>query len=256
MTSRDNSNWTVLTLVHNEAGIIEEVVREIYEQILSRLPNSRLLIVEDGSTDRTKEILSRLREEIGFTLIMEPGKQGYTTALRRALSAARDRSGFIFFTDSDGQHDQADFWRLKKLIGEADMVIGVKEHREDSWFRNTVSHGMNRLLVPALFGVRLKDINCGFRIMRSEVAEFLLGEKWLFRDCVGAELTLRARRAGFRIAETPVRHSIRRFGSSSGLPAGKMPVILLRIVKNFLKLRREFSRRRAALRRGRAATSG
>lgn len=242
MTSRENSNWTVLTLVHNEAGAIEGVVREIHGEILTRLPNSELVVVEDGSTDGTKEILNRLRDKLGFRLLAEPGKQGYTSALRRGLTAASERGGFVFFTDSDGQHDQADFWKLKELIGESDMAVGVKEHRQDSWFRNTVSHGMNRLLVPLLFQSRLKDINCGFRIMRREVVEYLLGEEWLFRDCVFAELTLRALWAGFRIAETPVKHSIRRFGSSSGLPSRKMPVILLRILKNFLKLRREFTR--------------
>ncbi len=235
-------SWTVLTLAHNEAGIIEEVVRDIHRQILSRLAGGRLLVVEDGSSDGTREILERLRGGMDFSLLTEPGKQGYTSALRRGLSDAAARSDFIFFTDSDGQHDQADFWKLQEMIGEADMVIGVKEHRQDSWFRNTISRVMNRILVPALFGVRLRDINCGFRVMRREVAAYLLGQEWLFRDCVFAELTLRARRAGFRVAETPVSHTIRRFGTSSGLPSRKMPGILLRIVKNFLALRREFSR--------------
>ncbi len=242
MAESDNGGWTVLTLVHNEAGVIEGVVREIYQQIISRLPGSRLLVAEDGSTDGTKEILSRLRDELGFDLLTEPGKQGYTAALRRALSAARDRNGLIFFTDSDGQHRQSDFWTLKKLSADSDMVIGVKEHRQDSWFRNIISRIMNRILVPALFGVRLRDINCGFRVMRMEVAEFLLGERWFFRDCVFAELTLRAARAGFTIAEAPVSHYIREFGSSTGLPTRRMPAILARIVKNFLVLRREFSR--------------
>lgn len=242
MTSANYHNWTVLTLAHNEARVIEGVVREIYEQIISRLPGSRLLVAEDGSTDGTREILSRLRDELGFDLLTEPGKQGYTAALRRALWAARDRKGFIFFTDSDGQHKQSDFWTLKNLSADSDMVIGVKEHRQDSWFRNTISRIMNRFLVPALFGVRLRDINCGFRVMRKEVAEFLLGERWFFRDCVFAELTLRAARAGFTIAEAPVSHSIRKFGSSTGLPTRKMPAIIARIVKNFLALRREFSR--------------
>ncbi len=241
MNSPDNNNWTVLTLVHNEAGAIEGVVREIYEEIIARLPGSELLVVEDGSADGTREILDRLREELNFRLLSEPGKQGYTAALRRGLAAAAERGGSIFFTDSDGQHDQADFWKLKPLLEESDMAIGVKEHRQDSWFRNNISHLMNRVLVPWLFTVRLKDINCGFRAMRPEAAEFLLGEEWRFRDCVFAELTLRTARAGFRIAETPIHHSIRRSGTSSGLPAKKMPIILSRIVRNFLRLRREFS---------------
>ncbi len=239
MPSQNTQSWTVLTLVHNEARVIEEVVREIHDKILSQLPNSELLVVEDGSTDGTKEILAALEKDIGFALLTETGKQGYTAALRKAFQAARGRAGIIFFTDSDGQHDQADFWKLKESLGNADMVIGIKAHRQDSCFRNFISKAMNRVLIPALFGVRLKDINCGFRLMRQEVLESLLEESWLFRDCVFAELTLRAKRNGFRIAETPVKHSIRRFGSSSGLPGRKMPAILLRIVKNFLKLRRE-----------------
>ncbi len=242
MSSPNTSEWTLLTLVHNEARVIEGVVREIHEKILSRLPSSELLVVEDGSTDGTKEILARLQNEFGFTLLMETGKQGYTAALGKAFQAAKDRGSFIFFTDSDGQHDQSDFWKLKDLIGEADMVIGVKEHRQDSWFRNTISRAMNRVLVPALFKTRLKDINCGFRLMRRDVVEFLSRENWFFKDCVFAELTLRANKAGYRIAETPVSHSIRKFGSSSGLPTRKMPAILLRIVKNFLKLKKELKK--------------
>ena len=182
------------------------------------------------------------KEKYHFQLFTETGKQGYTPALRKAFELSRDRSKYIFFSDSDGQHDQNDFWKLHQKIGDADLVIGVKAHRKDSFFRNLISHWMNRIVIPLLFRTRLRDINCGFRLMRAEVAEYLLGERWFFPDCVFTELTLRALRGGFRVTEVPVHHYQRKFGSSTGLPARKMPVILARILGNFWKLRRELSR--------------
>ncbi len=241
-TAKKQSEFVLLTLVYNEAAVIEKVIRGIYSEVLSRLTKSELLVVEDGSTDGTKDILSELRRELGFTLLMEDGKQGYTAALRLALEYARDRGKYIFFTDSDGQHSPADFWLLKEKISEADMVIGVRDHRQDSWFRNSISAWMNRLIIPLLFGVRLRDINCGFRLMRNELVGYCLSQEWFFRDCIFTELTLRAARAGFRIAESPVHHSQRLFGTSSGLPTRKMALILSRMLGNLLKLRLQLFR--------------
>ncbi len=215
VTESNKLDFLILTLVHNEAEVIGTVIADFYDKILSRLPRSKLLVIEDGSTDGTKEVLAGLKEKYPFQLFMETGKQGYTPALRKAFELSRGRSRYIFFSDSDGQHDQDDFWKLHQKIGEADLVIGVKAHRKDSFFRNIISHWMNRMVIPPLFGVRLHDINCGFRLMRTEVLNSLLEESWFFPDCIFTELTLRAIRGGFRVAEVPVHHYQRRFGSSN-----------------------------------------
>ncbi len=240
---KPEKDFILLTLVHNEAGVIEGVIREFHREILSRLSRAELLVVEDGSSDGTREILQELRQELPFTLLTESGKQGYTTALRKALEYARGRGEFVFFSDSDGQQRLGDFWALKDRLDATDMVIGVRDHRQDSWFRNSISHWMNRIIIPRLFGIRLNDINCGFRVLRDELVRYMLEQEWFFTDCIFTELTIRAAHAGYRIAEAPVTHYQRLFGNSSGLPTKKMALILSRMLYNLLKLRFQLLRR-------------
>jgi len=226
---------SLLMLVHNEAPVIEGVVRDYHREVIGRLPGSEFIVVEDGSRDGTTEILDGLRGELGLTVIHRDERRGYTAAMREALSLPKH--DLVFFSDSDGQHDPRDFWKLANRIRTADLVIGVKSPRRDPWYRIVISRVFNAL-IAAMFGLRVSDINSGFRLMTRRLVDDLLRDEWRLRACIASELTIRAHCRGYAIAEVPVRHRARPFGRSKGLPLSKIPRAVAHIVRELLVLRR------------------
>jgi len=226
---------SVVMLVHNEAEVIEHVVRGFHREIVTRLPGSEFIIAEDGSRDGTSEILERLRDQLGLTLIHRDERRGYTRALKDALALPKHE--LILFSDSDGQHDPNDFWRLVKRIPYSDMVIGFKQPRRDPLYRVAMSRVFNRV-VGLLFKCRFHDVNCGFRVMRRALVRDLLRDDWQLRACTFTEFTIRAFYKGYAISEAPIRHLPRPFGPSRGVPLRAIPRSIFHVLGQFAALRR------------------
>jgi len=227
---------SAIILVHQEAGVIEQVVRDIYEKVVSKIPGSEFIVCEDGSTDGTKEILERCKDRYALTLHMGDARRGYTLAMREAFALAKNP--VIFFSDSDGQHDPDDFWKLYPFLASHDMVVGWKRNRRDGFLRQCLTVGYNAVL-RAYFGMRLHDIDCGFRVMKKDVVEKLLKRPWRLKHCISSELTVRAVYLGFSVAEQPVVHLPRTHGESRGLPLAKLPNIIMHILRTLPLIKRE-----------------
>lgn len=227
---------SLVIVVHQEAESIESVVREFYKKVTSKIPGSEFIVCEDGSTDGTKEILRRIQAKYHLTLDLREGKRGYTRAMRDGLAAARNP--LVFFSDSDGQHDPSDFWKLYEALAGCDLAVGWKEYRRDAPYRLALTRVFNWLL-GQYFRVRVRDANCGFRLMRKEVVDFWLARDWRLNYCNNAELTVKALYGGFCMKEVPVSHFPRRFGVSRGLPIRKLPKIIGHILKSFPLIKRE-----------------
>ncbi len=240
MTQKSIQPISLVLVVHQEAESIEQVIKEFYEKVTSKIPGSECIICEDGSTDGTKDILRRIKDSYRLTLDMREGKRGYTNAMRDGLQAAK--KPVIFFSDSDGQHDPADFWNMYEKLSAADMVVGWKKERKDALYRLILTYVFNAF-IGWYFNVRLHDANCGFRLMRRELVTFLLKQEWLLHYCNNAELSVKAVYGGFRVVEVPVSHFPRRFGISRGLPVKKLPKIIVHILKNFWQIKKNLPRK-------------
>ena len=227
---------SIVMLVHNEAKVIEHVVRGFHREIVSRLAGSEFIVAEDGSRDGTTAILERLRDELGLRLIHRDERRGYTRALKDALALPTHE--LILFSDSDGQHDPADFWRLVKRIPYCDMVIGFKQPRQDPAYRVAMSRVFNRL-VGLVFKFGFHDVNCGFRLMRRALVQDLLRDEWQMRACTFPEFTIRAFYKGYAITEAPIRHLPRPFGASRGVPLRGIPRSILHVLTQFADLKRK-----------------
>lgn len=230
---------SLILLIHQEADVIERVIEDFYTKVTSKIPGSEFIVCEDGSTDGTKEILTRMKKNFHLTLHISSVKRGYTRAMKEAFQLAKNP--IIFFSDSDGQHDPNDFWKLLPVLTGADMVIGWKKNRKDSILRLFLARVFN-IIIGVVFGVRMHDIDCGFRILRKEVVDFLLLQPWRLTHCVAAELTVKARERGFRIAEVPITHFPREFGESRGLPTKKLPRIIFYILLGFVQIKKDIRR--------------
>jgi glycosyltransferase involved in cell wall biosynthesis len=222
--------------VHNEVDIIEQVVRNYYDQVISKIPGSEFIVAEDGSTDGTKEVLARLAKQLPIKLVTSNDRKGYAKAVWDAFKLPKN--DIIFFSDSDGQHSPADFWKMIPFIDDFDLITGYKFPRLDGHMRCRISNGMNTI-VGLLFGIRMHDINCGFRVMRKKVLDSVL-EGRIISDFISTEFLVRAHHKGYRVVEVPVKHYKRPYGDSRWLSTNKLPGIIAKLLSDFMKLKIEF----------------
>lgn len=225
---------SILLPAYNEAQTIEAVVREFYRSVATPL-RSPILVCEDGSTDGTKDVLARLARELPMDVISDSRRMGYAGGVKRGLLLTGGDA--IFFSDSDGQYDPQDFWKLLNDLPEADMVIGCKVKREEPFYRTVLARGFH-VLARALFGVRLRDMDCGFRIIRRSYVDAVVDSVKSLPYSFWAEFTILGSLRGFRIREVPISHRSRLVGATSIYQLERLPHIVLAQFLGLLRLRR------------------
>jgi glycosyltransferase involved in cell wall biosynthesis len=224
----------VISLVipaHNEAQNIATVLRASRTVLAGINESYEIIVVDDASSDDTGAIA---RHALGpdaarVRVLVHERQMGYAVTVCDGLRAARGE--ILGFMDGDRQFDPRELTRLVEMLAHADMVAGYRSHRADPWHRSLVS-GVYNLVVRLAFGLRLRDFDCGLKVLRREVfeaAQPLVARSAAFNP----EIAFKARRAGFRIVQTPVSHYSRRAGRRSG--ARLKPI--LRAVRDIVRLR-------------------
>ncbi len=237
MNQPEQDPVSVIINVFNEADTIEREVRDIHAEIIARLPGSELIVAEDGSTDGTKEALRRLQAELGIVHSTSEQRKGYAKAFRDAVALARNP--YIFFSDSGGKQDFADFWKLYEYRGQYGIVSGYRSGRTDQLYRRLMTWCYNFLL-RCYFGVQLRDADAGFRIYQAQLIRKIANEPWTNRNLISSELALRAIYSGYVVKEVPVLYRPRA-GASRGLPLGKIPKVIVAVLRNFSRLKKELT---------------
>ncbi|HLN57348.1 MAG TPA: glycosyltransferase family 2 protein [Thermoanaerobaculia bacterium] len=235
----------VAFLAYNEEELIAKTVEEAVTA-LSAVPGLdwRVLVVNDGSRDRTGEIAEGLaKKDPRVSVVHHQGNKGYAVATETAL---RNTPGeVVMVVDGDGQHTMADAPRFLAAIDEgADVVFGWKKERHDPLPRLVLSKGLNTLS-RWILGSPLHDINGGCRAFRREVAHKLEIRHRI--NFVGDEIFARCRIAGWKVSEVVVRHFPREAGQSIHRP-WKMLGTISRVLRYLFELREEI-RRADALKR-------
>jgi glycosyltransferase involved in cell wall biosynthesis len=201
----------------NEQENIETAVTRMVETLKSLpLADWEVIIVDDGSVDRTGEIADRLASEdpAHIRVFHHNPNLGYAEALKTGFTSARHQ--LIFYTDSDNQFDVREITSLLALIDEADIVTGFRIYRFDPLTRLVLSWGFN-LLVRIIFRINVRDIDCAFKLFRREVFDRVTIESKKF--FVDAEILAKAKYFGFRMVEVGVRHYPRPAGRSTVRPS-------------------------------------
>jgi dolichol-phosphate mannosyltransferase len=204
---------TVLMPAYNEKGIIAATVTEWHAEVIAKLPDSRLLVIDDCSTDGTAAVLAQLSRSLpGVDFLRRDVNGGHGQAL--LFGFRQVESEFVFQTDSDGQHPAADFWRLWELRQQYDFVFGVRERRQDGAFRKLVTILM-RVLNWLLWQAWISDANCPFKLMRRKALATVL--QYVPEDAFipMVMVSILARRLRFRVTEVGVQHLPRRGGTPS-----------------------------------------
>src|SRR5262249_6454498 len=156
---------------YNEAGNIDRAVRDA-ASAGALAGTYEVVVVDDGSRDATPERLSALETEMGTALrvIRHPTNKGYGAALRAGFTAAQ--GDLVFYTDSDNQFDLSELGGFLPLMRDWDAVLGYRIDRKDARPRLLTSFVFNRISC-AVFGVKVRDLNCSCKLFRREVPRLL-----------------------------------------------------------------------------------
>lgn len=205
---------------HNEEIAIAGTVRSVLETLAGWLADFEVIVVNDGSRDRTGTILDEIAaENPHLRVIHHAANQGYGAALVSGFEACT--KDLVFFMDSDGQFDIHDLARFFPLLESYDAVLGYRIKRQDTWMRKVNAWGW-KLLVRLIFSVRVRDVDCAFKIYRGS----------FFRDyrletrgaMINTEILYKFKRAGYTYTQVGVNHLPRHGGKATGAK----PIVILR----------------------------
>lgn len=196
-----NDEKTIPVLIKKASALLPKITND-YE----------IIIVNDGSKDGTAAVLKRLEEKMPYLrVVTHKVNKGYGAALKSGFRTAK--KNFVFYTDGDGQYD---FNELKNLVVKmkngVDMVNGYKINRADSVFR-IVCGELYSKFIKLIFGLKIKDVDCDFRLIRKKVFKKIKLKKNSGAICV--ELVKKIQDAGFKIVDVPVHHYPRLSGRST-----------------------------------------
>ena len=221
----------------NEAETIEAEVLNFHRTIVQRLPGSEFIVAEDGSRDRTPQILQELASRIGIIHLTGAQRKGYKRALLDAVLAARNP--YLFFSDSGGKHNPEEFWKLYARRKDFDLLVGRKTDRQDQLYRRWLTWSYN-FAMRAYFGFpEIRDADSGFRLFNHAVVDRVLRGDLICRNLVASEIALRTIASGLRYGEVEISYTMRA-GISRGLPPAKIPSVAWNALRAMATLKAEF----------------
>jgi len=213
---------------YNEQENVERTAQRAKEVCEGLGADFEIILVNDGSADETGARADAIAAgDSRVRVVHHPHNMGYGAALQSGIRAAKKE--LIFFTDGDGQFDIGEIKLLLPLITQNDIVCGYRLDRKDPFMRK-LNGWMWTRLVNLLFGMRIRDIDCAFKLFRAEIFEGMTMSS--AGALISAEILARATRRGYRIAEVGVHHYPRTAGKQTG---AKLAVII-RAFKELFKL--------------------
>ena len=196
----------------NDSGTIASMVIRAVQAAAELTPDYEVIVVNDGSTDATAQIADELARTYPqhVRVVHHSANRGYGGALQTGFRTAT--KDLIFYTDGDAQYDPAELSLLwHRLTPEAYLVNGYKINRSDPLHRIIIGR-LYHHFVSMLFGLKVRDVDCDFRLMRRSMFETIHLEKTSGVICL--EMMKKIHDAGFHIVEVPVHHYHRAFGKS------------------------------------------
>ena len=224
-----NHSLSIFFPAYNEEENIEESVRLAEAAARQLTWDYEIIVINDGSKDRTGEIAERMASENPrIRVVHHSPNRGYGEAVRSGIRAARKE--YVFFTDADLQFDFSELSILWSYVPDCDMILGYRAKRRDPFMRLVNAKAWN-LLNRTLFGLRVRDIDCAFKLMRrSVIADLPLISKGAM---LSAELLIRVQRQGIAFKEVAVTHLPRQRGSQTGAK----PAVIIRAFKEMIRVR-------------------
>ena len=231
----DKFSLSLVFPAYNEAVNLEDLVSRAFESVKDIVSDFEIIIVDDGSTDNTIPTLDSLKAKFGEKLRsihLRPNK-GYASALREGfLNAKKD---FIFYSDADNQFDLNEITLLFEHMDTNDLVVGYRKDRQDNFLRIFLARGFN-LIARTIFGLKVRDIDCAFKLFKREVFEKIkINDDNYLLD---TEILAKAKKFNMSLKEVGVTHLPRQKGSSTVKPSAVFVTLygLAKLAKDLRKI--------------------
>lgn len=219
---------------YNDAGTIAAMVIRAIQTLREITDDFEVIVVNDGSSDDSLLILQELtcvypRE---FRIVNHERNRGYGGALRSGFAAATKE--WVFYTDGDAQYDARELKLLAaKISDDVDLINGYKIKRRDPFHRVVIGLAY-QYFVKFLFGLKLTDVDCDFRLMRRAIFDIVTLES--NSGTITFEMMKKIQDAGFRMVEVPVQHFYRQYGKSQFFNLARVGRTLLALIKWWWRL--------------------
>ena len=231
------SSLSIVLPAHNEEATVGSILEEVSSVAQGLGMDYEIILVNDGSTDRTGEIAHELTQRLPNLRLLELSPSPtphYGKVLRTGFEAATKE--LIVFFPSDKQFVFSEITRLLERLDEADIVSGYRADRQDTFIRRLNAFGWNTV-IRLLFGHLCRDIDCGFKLFRREILDrvHLISEGAM----IDTELLAGAKARGYRITDVPVTHLPRVSGEATGANITVIIKAFRDLVRFRLRLNRE-----------------
>jgi glycosyltransferase involved in cell wall biosynthesis len=210
----DRPTFSIVVPIRNESESVSELVASIEQSLRALGKSHEIIFVDDGSTDDTLGTLKALaRTEPAIRIVSFRRNAGKSMALACGFEMAAGE--YVLTLDADLQDDPADLPRMFEFMNreDVDIVSGWRRERRDSLLKVISSKVFNLVAIRVLFGLSFKDLNGGMKLYRGPVAKDLqlYGGMHRFIPLIATEM-------GYRVAELPVTHHERKYGTSKYRP--------------------------------------
>lgn len=197
---------------HNEEGNVERIVGAYLAELPRVTDNYEVIVVNDGSRDKTGEIADRLAsQDPHVKVVHHPVNRGYGGAVTSGIRASTHP--YVLLSDGDGQFDPADIERMTPFVPQYDVIAGRRVSRADPLMRRINGQAWTAL-VRVLFGITITDIDCGFKLFKREFLDSI--ELRAKGAMISTELMARVAGRGAKVKEVDVQHLPRLAGEQSG----------------------------------------
>lgn len=228
-------NISVFFPVFNEEKNIEGTVKKAITTLERLKIAYEIILVNDGSSDKTGQIAETLAQANSkIKVIYHQQNLGYGEALKSGFYNAK--YDIIVYNDGDGQFDFAQVIKFFPKLEDADLIIGYRLKRRDSPVRLFFAKGW-ALALFLFFGLRLKDVDCGFKMIKKKVLNQIPRLESTRGGMINAELAIKVKRSGFRIAQVGVDHFPRIAGKPTGANLNVILTSLVDLFKLWWKIR-------------------
>jgi glycosyltransferase involved in cell wall biosynthesis len=232
--SRKFASLSVFFPAYNDAPSLPGLIHKTFAVLERHVEDYEVIVVNDGSQDDTGRVLEALRREFAprLRVVTHPENRGYGGALRTGFASATKE--FVFYTDGDSQYDVGELPRLLHLVSQTTgLVNGYKLERNDPAHRIWIGAIYN-LCARLMFRIRIRDIDCDYRLIRRALLESLHLTCTSGTICV--ELVRKLELSGCEVKEVGVHHYPRLYGRSQFFRLPSLATTFYQLLRLWIRL--------------------